>query len=72
MASHKLLQPFNPTADDPFDAVKAAHLLNRAGFGGTIEEVRKVLDMGPADSVDWLLDFKDQNAEEQGTDQPDL
>jgi uncharacterized protein (DUF1800 family) len=72
MASHKLLQPFNPTADDPFDAVKAAHLLNRAGFGGTIDEVRKVLDMGPADAVDWLLDFKDQNAEEQGTDVPDL
>ena len=28
--------------------------------------------MGPTDAVDWLLDFKDQSAEEQGTDVPDL
>jgi uncharacterized protein (DUF1800 family) len=72
MSSHKLLQPYVPTSDDPFDAVKAAHLLNRAGFGGTIDEVRKVIDLGPSDAVEWLMDFKDQSAEEQGTDVPDL
>jgi uncharacterized protein (DUF1800 family) len=72
MSSHQLLQPYVPSSEDPFDAVKAAHLLNRAGFGGTIDEVRKVLEMGPGDSVDWLLDFKDENAEEQGPDVPDL
>jgi uncharacterized protein (DUF1800 family) len=72
MASHKLLQPFVPTDENPFDSVKAAHLLNRAGFGGTIDEVRKVLELGPAGAVDWLLDFPDQNAEEQGTDVPNL
>ena len=33
--SHPLLQPYKPTPEDPFDLVKAAHLLNRAGFGGT-------------------------------------
>ena len=72
MASHPLLEPYAPTADDSFDTIKAAHLMNRAGFGGTIEEVRKVLEIGPKASVDWLLDFKDQTAEEQGTDVPDL
>jgi uncharacterized protein (DUF1800 family) len=72
MANHKLLQPFVPTDEDPFDAVKAAHLLNRAGFGGTIDEVRKVLELGPKDAVEWLMDFEDKSAEEQGTDVPDL
>jgi len=72
MASHKLLQPFVPSDENPFDAVKAAHLLNRAGFGGTIDEVRKVLELGPVKAVDWLLDFPDQSAEEQGKDVPDL
>ncbi len=72
MATHKLLQPFVPTDDDPFDSVKAAHLLNRAGFGGTIDEVQKVLELGPGGAVDWLLSFPDQCAEEQGTDVPNL
>ena len=70
--AHVLLQPFVPTEADRFDAVKAAHLLNRAGFGGTAAEVGKVLELGPAKAVDWLLDFKDQPAEQQGNDVPDL
>jgi hypothetical protein len=40
---HPQLQPFEPSLSDPFDAVKAAHLMNRAGFGGTTDEVRKVM-----------------------------
>jgi uncharacterized protein (DUF1800 family) len=72
MASHKLLQPYEPTDQNPFDSVKAAHLLNRAGFGGTIAEVGKVLELGPIAAVDWLMDFPDQSAEEQGKDVPDL
>ena len=38
-ALHRLLEPYQPSDAEPFDAVKAAHLLNRAGFGGTPEEV---------------------------------
>ncbi len=72
MTHHVLLQPYKPTPEDPFDAVKAAHLLNRAGFGGTAAEVAKVQAMGPAAAVDWLLDFKDAPAEQQGNDVPDL
>jgi uncharacterized protein (DUF1800 family) len=70
---HRLLEPYQPTDADPFDAVKAAHLLNRAGFGGTTEEVEKVRKMGPAAAAEWLLDFPDQGAEEQSAkDVPDF
>jgi len=59
--------------DDPFDAVKAAHLLNRAGFGGTPAEVAAVMQQGPIQAVDALLDFPDAGADEQSqTDVPDL
>ena len=33
----------------------AAHLLNRAGFGGTPEEIRKLYSLGLEDAVDSLL-----------------
>lgn len=70
---HAMLHPFEPTRDDPFDSIKAAHLLNRAGFGGTPAEIEKVLKLGPAKAVDWLLDFSDASAEEQSEeDVPDL
>jgi hypothetical protein len=70
---HALLRPYEPTAADPFDAVKAAHLLNRAGFGGTPDEIKKVLELGPAKAVDWLMSFPDQGAAEQDpNDVPDL
>jgi uncharacterized protein (DUF1800 family) len=35
---------------------EAAHLLNRAGFGGPPGEIRRVHALGPAAAVDWLLD----------------
>jgi uncharacterized protein (DUF1800 family) len=70
---HRLLAPYRPSASDPFDAVKAAHLLNRAGFGGTSEEIEKVMKLGPLDAVEWLMDFPDAPAEEQSqSDVPDL
>jgi len=70
---HKLLRPYKPSSDDPFDAMKAAHLLNRAGFGGTPEEIEKVQKLGPVEAVDWLLDFPEAGAEEQTQDDlPDL
>jgi Protein of unknown function (DUF1800) len=72
-STHPMLQPYKPTDDDPFDAVKAAHLLNRAGFGGTPAEIAEVMRQGPAGAVDNLLDFPDAAADEQSqTDVPDL
>jgi uncharacterized protein (DUF1800 family) len=71
--THPLLEPYEPSPGDPFDRVKAAHLLSRAGFGGTEEQVRKVLQLGPMESVDWLLNFPNSTAEEQSSgDVPDL
>ncbi|MGD0463601.1 MAG: DUF1800 domain-containing protein [Tepidisphaeraceae bacterium] len=79
-STHPLLTPYIPGESDPFDDVKAAHLLNRAGFGGTVEEVQKVRKLGPGNAVDWLLDFPDAPSEEEagfassgdGGDSPDL
>src|SRR5436190_8364791 len=71
--AHPMLAPYQPSAEDPFDAIKAAHLLNRAGFGGTPEEIEKVVRMGPAEAIDWLFDFPDAPADEQSqSDVPDL
>lgn len=73
MASHPLLRPYSPATDGAFDAVKAAHLLNRAGFGGTPDEITRVMELGPVRAVDWLMDFPDAPAEEQSQhDVPDL
>jgi hypothetical protein len=46
-----MLQPYRPIASDPFDSCKAAHLLNRAGFGGTRDEIAQVLQLGPHRAV---------------------
>src|SRR5687768_11068498 len=67
------LQPYKPSSEKPFNAVRAAHLLNRAGFGGTEDEIKRVLELGPTEAVEWLLDFPDAGAEEQSQDDvPDL
>jgi len=72
-STHPLLEPYEPTLSDPFDAVKAAHLLNRGGFGGTTEEIAHVQSLGPEAAADEMLDFPDLSAEEQDhTDVPDL
>src|SRR5579862_7857470 len=73
IALHPLLAPFEPTQSDPFDTVKAAHLLNRAGFGGTPEEVAQIVKLGPTRAADALLDFPAAPAEKQNAKNvPDL
>ena len=36
---------------------RAAHLLSRAGFGGTPEDIRKLADMTPEEAVRSLVEF---------------
>ena len=36
----------------------AAHLLNRAGFGGTPKEIQALADLGPEKAVSSLLDYE--------------
>lgn len=70
---HPMLQPYKPSDDSLWNWEKAAHLLNRAGFGGTAEEIQQVLEEGPTKAVDRLLDFPDAPADEESqTDVPDL
>src|SRR5262249_55403564 len=70
---HPMLQPYVPSATDRYDATKVGHLLSRAGFGGTPEEIEAVMEQGPRKAVDSLLDFPDAPADEQSKDDlPDL
>ncbi|MBW7905741.1 MAG: DUF1800 domain-containing protein [Phycisphaerae bacterium] len=43
-----------------WDAQAAAHLLRRAGFGGTPAEVERLHRLGVEGAVDWLVDFDRQ------------
>jgi hypothetical protein len=73
MARHSGLEAFEPTADNPWNAAKAAHLLARAGFGGTAEEIEQAVADGPRKAVARLLDFPDACADEIERGQvPDL
>ena len=51
------LTPITP-AD--WDYQKAAHLLERGGFGGTPEAVRRLAGMTPQAAVDWLVNYERQ------------
>ena len=47
-----------PLAEGQWNYTTAAHLLNRAGFGGTPEEIQKLADLGPDKAVAFLLDYE--------------
>jgi hypothetical protein len=46
-----------PITSDQWDYAKARHLLFRAGFGGSPEEIQKLVDMGPHRAVDYLVQY---------------
>jgi uncharacterized protein (DUF1800 family) len=47
-----------PLSAKDWDFAKAAHLLNRAGFGGTPAEIQKLADLGLDGAVSSLLDYE--------------
>ena len=47
-----------PISASKWDFHRAAHLLNRAGFGGTPEEIDELVRMGPESAVDRLVDWE--------------
>ena len=47
-----------PIGPGEWDYQKAAHLLERAGFGGTPAEVERLAAMTPAAAVEWLVDYQ--------------
>ncbi len=56
------LDPFVPSAGNPWDAVKAGHLLRRAGFGPAPQEVAAAVSAGPDRAVDALFTFPPEPA----------
>jgi uncharacterized protein (DUF1800 family) len=57
------MRPFlSPLKASAWDYAKAAHLLNRAGFGEDPGEVEALFRLGPAGAVDFLLDAPDDDA----------
>lgn len=49
--------PLAPLPAEQWTPAKAAHLLRRAAFGGTLEEVERLHALGPQGAVDALLDW---------------
>lgn len=49
-----------PTADESWTLIEAAHLLNRAGFGGSPDEIKNFHSLGRSKAVDSLLSVKDE------------
>src|ERR1019366_9718833 len=47
-----------PLASDRWNFPAAAHLLNRAGFGGPPADINHLLNLGPGRAVSHLVDFE--------------
>ena len=47
-----------PLATEKWDFPAAAHLLNRAGFGGPPADINHLMNLGPARAVSHLVDFE--------------
>jgi len=54
-SDRKTLEPYCPQVHGPWHGQHAYHLLERAGFGGTPEDVRLLSEHGMEASVDFLL-----------------
>ena len=52
------LKTYTPSASNPWDERKAAHLLNRAGFGGPPDEVAALAQLGFEKAIDRLLNYE--------------
>lgn len=57
LAHAEALGGLKPITSQQWDYAKARHLLFRAGFGGTPEEVQKLVDMGPHKAVEYLVEY---------------
>src|SRR5262245_41921627 len=48
----------SPLPASKWNFATAAHLLNRAGFGGPPSEIERLQKMGPDNAVDHLVDYE--------------
>jgi Protein of unknown function (DUF1800) len=51
-------EDLSPIGGSDWTPERALHLLNRAGFGGSPEEVARLAAMPPESAVAWFVDFK--------------
>ncbi|MDP7252606.1 MAG: DUF1800 domain-containing protein [Planctomycetota bacterium] len=51
LAGKEFFEPWKPTEEDSWDIKKAAHLLRRAGFGGSMTEIKIAYQNG----LEWAL-----------------
>jgi hypothetical protein len=49
----------SPIPAEDWSYERAAHLLERAGFGGSPEEIQRLADITPAQAVKYLVHFQD-------------
>ncbi len=56
--AHHRASPLDPLPSAEFTLAHARHLLNRAGFGGTQEEVERLHRRGLDGMVEWLVDYE--------------
>lgn len=63
------LAPFRPTPADPWTRVRAAHLLRRAGFAPDESEIQRAIELGPAETIDRLIDSADDTERNQELDE---
>ena len=54
------------SADAPWTDEQAAHLLRRAGFGGTPEQINHLVKLGRDGAVDLLVDYQDTEQTDPG------
>ncbi len=52
----KAWQTYQPSPEMPWNNQRAAHLLRRAAFGGTIKQIIALKKMGPAKAIDQLFE----------------
>jgi hypothetical protein len=48
----------SPIVSNDWNYDRAAHLLERGGFGGTPEEIARLARMSPQQAVTWLVDYE--------------
>jgi len=60
VAEAEAIGGLKPITAAAWDYAKARHLLFRAGFGGTPEEIQRLVQMGPYDAVDYFVEYQRQ------------
>lgn len=70
-AADRIESTLRPIKKEGFGFDQARHLLWRAGFGGTPEQVRTLASWGPERAVDYILGYSDIPYEEPAEDRFD-